>query len=418
MIQNFEYILFKRFFFSKKNEGLVSIISWFSFIGIAIGVSVLIIVMSVMNGFRDELIKRIIGINGHINIYSSSGVINYNDYKLIKSNPSLSDLQFNAIVELQGLIIADEKSKGVFIRGMKSTDLKNKNNFSSKIKYGRFYKDELNEMIIGEELARILNITIYDKIKIAIPKTDKTIFGNIPRFKTMTVSGIFDVDMYEYDSSFVYIPTEIAQNLLLLEYSEINNIEIFTKNADLVDDNLKLLTNSILVNKFNNLYPVTWKDRNKNFIEALKTERNVMFLILLLIILIASLNIISGLVIFVKDKNKEIGILRTMGMSRFSVMKIFFLIGSTIGIIGTIIGVLFGILFCINITRIQGFLENLFNANLFSSEIYYLSSLPARIDYFEVMLIAILGLLLTFLSTIYPALKSSKINPIEVIRNE
>ena len=143
-----------------------------------------------------------------------------------------------------------------------------------------------------------------------------------------------------------------------------------------------------------------------------------MFLILLLIILIASLNIISGLVIFVKDKNKEIGILRTMGMSRFSVMKIFFLIGSTIGIIGTIIGVLFGILFCINITRIQGFLENLFNANLFSSEIYYLSSLPARIDYFEVMLIAILGLLLTFLSTIYPALKSSKINPIEVIRNE
>ena len=418
MIKNYEYLLFKRFFLSRKDEGYISVISWFSLTGIALGVAVLIIVMSVMNGFRDDLLNRIIGMNGHINIYSINNIINDNEVKSFKKNSAFNNLKFNPIIESQGFIISNNKSQGVIIKSLDKKDLLNRKKFPSKIISGNIYNNDSNEILIGEILAKSLGVKINDKIKIAIPKTDKTIFGNIPRFKTMTVKGIFNLGMYEYDSSFVYVPFNIGRNLMLLKDGEYNNIEIFIDEINLLDTSLYQLKDFIIKNKFLNLYLISWKDNNKSFLEALKVERNVMFLILILIILIASMNIISGLVIFVKDKNLDIGILKTLGVSKFSLIKIFVLIGSSIGFIGTAIGVFIGIIFCINIKKIQLFIENLLNINLFSPEIYFLSQLPSRIDYWEVIFIAFLALFLSFVSTIYPAIKSSNVDPIKVIRNE
>ena len=418
MIKAYEFLLFKRFFLSKKNEGYISIISWFSLIGIALGVAVLIIVMSVMNGFRDELVNRIIGINGHINIFSSNDVIKKDQISLFKNNHEFSDIIFKNIIQTQGLIISNDKSRGVFIKGMQAKDLLSDNNFNFKIIQGKIFNDKSNQIIIGKNLAQSLSLNLNDKIKIAIPKTDKTIFGNIPRFKTMIISGIFDLGMYEYNSNYIYIPIDVSRSLTMLNYNEFNNLEIFVKNPDKMLNELYLLNNFINLKKLRNLYIISWEDKNQTFLNALKIERNVMFLILVLIILIATLNIVSGLIIFVKDKNKEIGILRAMGLSKFSIIKIFLLIGSTIGVIGTFLGVVIGLIFSININKIQFLLENMIGINLFAPEIYFLSNLPSRIEYTEVIFIASISIFLTIISTIYPSIKSSKVDPIKVIRNE
>ena len=418
MIKTYELLLFKRFFLSKKNEGYISIISWFSLIGIALGVAVLIIVMSVMNGFRDELVNRIIGINGHINIFSSNEIITKDQISLFENNNQFSDIVFKSVIQTQGLIISNNKSRGVFIKGMKSKDLITNKKFNFKIIDGKIFDDKSNQVIIGKNLAQSLSVSLNDKIKIAIPKTDKTIFGNIPRFKTMIISGIFDLGMYEYDSNYIYIPINVSRSLIMLDNYQFNNLEIFVQNPDKMLNELKKLKNFINHNKLHNLYIISWEDRNQTFLNALKVERNVMFLILVLIILIATLNIVSGLIIFVKDKNKEIGILRAMGLSKISIIKIFLLIGSTIGVIGTFLGVTIGIVFSINIDNIQYFLETIIGISLFAPEIYFLSNLPSRIEYTEVIFITFISLLLTIISTIYPSIKSSRIDPIKVIRNE
>ena len=418
MIKNYEYLLFKRFFFSRKNEGYISIISWFSLIGISLGVAVLIIVMSVMNGFRDELIERIVGINGHINIFSNNNIINDKEIKLLRENFSSKNYIFNSTIITQGLVISNNSSRGVYLKSLKDSELSDNNNFFTNIKIGRIFNNNSNEAIIGNNLSKKLGVTFNDDIKIAIPKSDSTIFGNIPRYKTLKIVGIFELGMYEYDSNFIFVPLNIGRSLLLLDDKQFNKVEIFLDNPENIDEFSKLFTNELLNNNLSNLYISSWKDNNKSFLDALRIERNVMFLILVLIILIASLNIISGLVIFVKDKNKDIGILRTLGMSKFSLLKIFLLIGFSIGLLGTISGLILGLIFCININKIQIFLEKIFNIDLFSSEIYFLSSLPARIDYYEIIFICLISLLISLLASIYPAIKSSRINPIKIIRNE
>ena len=418
MIKNYEYLLFRRFFFSRKNEGYISIISWFSLIGISLGVAVLIIVMSVMNGFRDELIERIVGINGHINIFSNNNIINDKEIKLLKENFYSKNYIFNSTIITQGLVISNNSSRGVYLKSLKDSELSDNNNFFTNMKIGRIFNNSSNEAIIGNNLSKKLGVTLNDDIKIAIPKSDSTIFGNIPRYKTLKIVGIFELGMYEYDSNFIFVPLNIGRALLLLDDKQFNKVEIFLDNPENIDEFSKLFTNELLNNNLSNLYISSWKDNNKSFLDALRIERNVMFLILVLIILIASLNIISGLVIFVKDKNKDIGILRTLGMSKFSLLKIFLLIGFTIGLIGTISGLILGLIFCININKIQIFLEKIFNIDLFSSEIYFLSSLPARIDYYEIIFICLISLLISLLASIYPAIKSSRINPIKIIRNE
>jgi len=416
VFSTYELLLLKRFLFSKKTDGYISIFTWFSIIGIMIGVAAIIIVMSVMNGFREEITSRILGINGHINIYSTTEEINWESIEYLKNSENTSYF-FLPLIETQALLITKENSQGVYIRSYEEEDIKKKKFIKNKIVRGKIYSKESNEIIVGYALANKLNLKINDEVKIAIPKSDKTIFGNIPRFKTLKISGIFNIGMYEYDFNFIFSDPSITRKLLLLKEDSFNQIEIEAKNPDNVDEIQKKINQQFKIIN-NNLNSISWKQSNSSLINALNVEKNVMFLILTLIILVASMNIISGLIIFVKEKNKDIGILKMIGVSDISLIKIFVSVGLIIGLIGTLLGALLGVLFSLNIQLIQRFIENLFNINLFSKEVYYLTSLPSKLDFFEVFFVIIISLIISLFSTIFPALRSSKINPITTIKND
>ena len=416
MYSKAERLLITRFLFSKKTDGYISIFSWFSVIGIALGVSAIIVVMSVMNGFRTDLTKRLLGINSHLNIYSNANYINLESIEIINNNLSKNEYKnILSSIETNGLIIKNNFSKGVLIRGYEFLD-HNHYLFDSIIE-GSYFEDKSNEIIIGDSLASSINAKVGDKIKLAIPKSDKTILGSIPRFKTLKIKGIFDFGMYEYDSNLIFIHADLARKLILLDDTSYNQLEIFLADPENAEK-LKYQILNIIKDNSLNLFPITWKDRNSSLINALKVEKNVMFLILTLIIFVASMNIISGLIIFVKEKNKDIGILKTFGISDFSILKIFFTIGILIGFIGAVFGVLLGIVFTINIEHIQKYLEALLNTKLFAEEIYYLSSLPSEINIKEILIIFITSILISIFSTIFPAIRSAKIDPIKTIRNE
>ncbi len=416
MLSKSERLLIFRFLFSKKSDGYISIFSLFSIIGISLGVAAVIIVMSVMNGFRIDLTNRIIGLNSHLNIFSYDEKILENDINILISEINKSSYKkLYKSIETNGLIINKSISKGVLIKGY---DLYDKNHylFNSIVK-GDLIKNNNTQIVIGDSLANILNIDIGDKIKIAIPKTDKTILGNIPRFKTLKVVGIFDLGLYEYDSNLIFISSALAQKLILYDKNNYNKVEFFIGNPNKIDEFKKIIESNII--KLNlNFYSASWKDLNLSLINALKVEKNVMFIILSLIILVASLNIVSGLIIFVKEKNKDIGILKTIGMSDSSIVKIFFTIGISIGLIGSLIGLFLGIIFSLNIRSIQNILEKILNTKLFSEEIYYLSSLPSKVSINEVIYILLTAILISILSTIFPALRAAKIDPIKSIRSE
>ena len=415
MLSKSERLLIFRFLFSKKSEGYVSIFSWFSIIGISLGVAAIIIVMSVMNGFRIDLTKRIVGINSHLNVYSFDQIINNNDIKLLISNLKKNSYSnYYKSLETNGLVIKENKSNGVLIKGYENYD--NIHYIDKSIIKGSAIKNN-NQVLIGDALANRMNVSVGDKIKIAIPKTDKTILGNIPRFKTLEIAGIFDFGLYEYDSTLIFLSANLARKLIILENNNYNKVEFYLSNAE----DVEILQNEIIssINRLGlEFYTISWKQNNKVLINALKVEKNVMFIILTLIVLVASLNIISGLIIFVKEKNKDIGILKTIGMSNFSIVKIFFSIGISIGLIGSLIGLVLGILFTLNIQLIQSFLETTLDTKLFSEEIYYLSSIPSQISINEVIIVFITSVSISILSTIFPALRSAKINPIQSIRSE
>ncbi len=416
MYSTYEFLLLKRFLFSKKTDGYISVFSWFSIIGIMIGVAAIIIVMSVMNGFREEFTMRLLGINGHINIFSTTKEINIESVQSLKKIKNSSYSIF-PLIETQALLISDNNSKGVYVRSYEKEDINNKNFLKEKIVRGKIYSENKNEIIIGYALANRLNLDIEDKIKIAIPKSDKTIFGQIPRFKTLIISGIFNIGMYEYDSNFIFSDPNVTRKLLLLKKESFNQIEIETKNFDDIVEIQKEINNHLIkINK--DLFSVSWMESNSSLINALKVEKNVMFLILTLIIVVASMNIISGLIIFVKEKNKDIGILKTIGVSNISLIKIFMSVGLIIGLIGTLLGALFGILFSLNIQSIQNIIENLTNIDLFAKEVYYLSSLPSKLDLFEVLLVVLISLIISLFSAVFPAYRSSKIDPINIIKND
>ena len=416
MYSKFETLLIKRFLFSKKTDGYISIFSWFSIFGIMIGVAAIIIVMAVMNGFREELTSRLLGINGHINIFSKTGKIEQNKIDILNEYNSNNTHVF-PLIETQALLIADDKSKGVYLRGYETKHIKNKKLLVDSIIKGKIFSDNFEDIIIGYALSNSMNLDVGDKIKIAIPKSDKTIFGNIPRFKTLKISGIFNLGMYEYDSNFIFSSSILPRKLLILGNGNFNSVEIITDNPDKVEIIQKQI-DSRLETLNNSLYTLSWKEINFSLINALKVERNVMFLILTLIILVASMNIISGLIIFVKEKNKDIGILKTIGLNNISFIKIFITMGFIIGLIGTTFGAIFGILFAKNISSIQFFLEKLLKTNLFSKEIYYLSSLPSSINFYEVIYVIIISLIISLFSTFFPAYRSLKIDPIKSLKND
>lgn len=416
MLSKSEILITKRFLFSKKTEGYVSIFSWFSIIGIALGVAAIIIVMSVMNGFRANLTERLIGVNSHLNIYSFNEKIHLEDVNTLKINLDSKDYdKFLPSIETQGLVINNEISRGVIIRGYE--DLNSNHYLYNKIITKKLSSINFNQIIIGDALAKELKIQIGDKLKLAIPKTDKSLLGDIPRFKTLTISGIFDFGMYEYDVGLVFISLELAQRLLLFEDNYFNRVEFYLDNPLMVDK-FKSQVDLNISNKSLSLYSLSWVERNSSLMNALKVEKNVMFLILTLIIVVASMNIISGLVIFVKEKNKDIAILKTLGFNKIGVLKVFFLIGLTIGLIGTVLGTFFGIIITENLKYIQIVLENLLETELFSEEVYFLSTLPSDINYEEVSFVFFISLIITILSTIFPAIRASNIDPVNILKNE
>jgi lipoprotein-releasing system permease protein len=416
MFSKLEFSIALRYLKAKRQEGFISVIAIFSFVGIMIGVATLIVVMSVMNGFRYELVNRILGINSHLTVYSREGNIrNYDE--IIGKIKALPAVEYaNPIVENQAMLTAHGKAAGGLIKALELGDLKHKKLIVDNIVRGDIGKlSNKNEVIIGSGLANNLRLDVGSEVKIISSETNDTILGSIPRIKTYQVAGVFESGMYEYDASTVFMNFTAAQ--IHFRYRDAASaIEIFGRDATQMTD----LKNQVmaLTNNFPALYVVDWQEANGSFIDALKVESTVMFLILTLIIIVAAFNIISSLIMLVNDKKKNIACLRTMGMSKASVMRIFLICGSMIGVAGTLMGLVIGVVFSANINNIKKFLESVTDTALFNPAIYFLSQLPSKIFISDVVVIVGMALVLSFLATIFPAYKASKSNPAEILRYE
>ena len=413
MISNFPSLFIAlRYLKPSKNNTMVSIISLFSFLGIVLGVGTLIIVMSVMNGFKTELLDKIIGINGHLNIHFYNK--DFNEDKFSNILKSEEDVKvFRKIIDGQGLLTTKNQSTGIIIKGISKKNLIDLKNDKKKMEISNKFNFEDNSVIVGIKLMERLNLEVGDKFKLIIPKSTPTPFGNIPKVKSFTIGGYFDSGMYTYNNNLVFISYLDAKKLFVTNRNQ-PYFQIEFYDIDSVNDFKERLSKA----KLSNYKLYDWRHSNEAFFNAIQTEKNVMFLILSLIILVAAFNIISSLIMLVKNKQVDIAILRTMGASQNTIMKIFFLNGATIGFFGTLFGALFGIFFVLNINTLKNFLENFTNTELFSSEIYFLSHLPAKIDLNEVTYVVITSLLISFIASFLPAWKASKSNPIDLIRNE
>ena len=416
MFSKLEFLIAFRYLKSKRKEGFISVIAIFSFVGIMIGVATLIVVMSVMNGFRYELVNRILGINAHLTVYSHGHhITNYE--KVLGEIQKIPGVKFaNPLVESQAMLAVPSKNAGGLIKGIKIDDLKKKTLVSQNITAGSFEKlSNPNAAIVGSAVAQSMNLRIGSPLKIISAETNDTIIGAIPRIKTYEVVGVFDSGLYEYDSTTVFINFEMAQ--LHFRYPQsASAIEIFAEDATQIEE-IKSQLYEILMN-YEGLYATDWQQANAGFIDALKVESTVMFLILALIILVAAFNIISSMIMLVNDKNKNIALLRTIGMSKSAVMRIFLICGSSIGVVGTFLGLTIGLVFSANINNVKSWLESVTDTALFNPTIYFLSTLPSKIFISDVVIITGMALVLSFLATLYPAYKASKSNPAEILRYE
>lgn len=413
LFNRFERLVAFRYLRSRKAEGFVSVIAGFSFLGIMLGVATLIIVMSVMNGFRQELFSRILGLNGHMNVYAVTGGLG--DYDaLAEEIVFLDGIDTVApILESQALVSQNGMASGVMVRGMRESDFMRRDMLANSVVQGSIQNLKNNEVAIGKALSDRFQIFPGDTIKLTSPQAKSTPFGTMPVSRTFTIGMVFDVGMYEYNSGYIFMPLELAQNFFKTD-GTVSSIEVFIKNPDKLDE----MRRSIELATKGRAKVYDWRDTNQSFYNALKTERNVMFLILTMIILIAAFNIISSMIMLVKDKGQDIAIMRTMGASGRSMLKIFVLTGASIGVAGTVAGALLGIGFAMNIEEIRQFIEGLSGAELFSDEIYFLSQLPAEIDWQEVTAVIGMALFLSFAATVYPAWRAARLDPVEALRYE
>ncbi len=408
---SFEWKIAFRYLRSKKKEGFISIISLFSLIGIMLGVATLIIVLAVMNGFRSELLDKILGINGHITVQSySSDIVRYNE---IKDEILLIDNVYSVIPTIysQVMVSSGEQTSGAIVKAIDYTDIKSIPKINENLNKDSYHETE--GLLIGSGMSRNLMLGLGESLTLISPKGSQTPFGTTPRIKSYPITGIFNIGMSEYDSNFVYMPLEEAQKYFSKK-DAVNTIEIFLNNPEQIDLALAKIRQIVE----GNAYVSSWKDQNKTFFTALEVERDLMFIIVSLIVLVAGLNIISSLIMLVKDKNSDIAILRTIGASKNSIVRIFFITGSFIGISGTTLGVIIGIIFCQNIDVIRLFISKITGTDLFSPEMYYLAKLPAEIDNYELLSVICMALSFSILASIYPSWKASKIDPVEVLRNE
>ena len=409
MISQLEKEVTLRYLKTRKQDGFLNVISIFSFIGIALGVAVLIIVMSVMNGFRSELVEKIVGFNAHVVITPYEKKIDENLFK----NKELNNLSkvFAYSNSGEGVLINKDYTKGLLLRGYLPDDFKK----LSIVKNDNFFGNKkLNpsHISIGKELSFNYDIKVGDKILIMSPTGVETIVGNLPKQKTYIVDSIFDSEIADFDLNVAFINLDDLESFFDLERSK-RNLEIYLKNPN----NIELAKEKIQM-IFQNYYVSTWSDLNKSLFSALKVERNVMFIILSLIIIVAAFNIISGLTILVKNKTKEIAILKSIGVLNKSISKIFFMVGFLIGSLATLFGIVLGILFSIYVENIREFLSNVFNISLFPEEIYFLSKMPSEINTNSIILIATCSILITAVVSIFPALKASRMNTVKALKYE
>jgi len=410
LISTLEKEITFRYLKTRKKDGFLNIISIFSFIGISLGVAVLIIVMSVMNGFRTELINKIVGFNAHVTVKPYVTPINIkklnnNTLKLISNDLILSNIG-------EAIVINKDYTKGIVLRGYNNQD------FSKLdiVKKGNFIGNSKNliknYISIGKELSFDLNLEVGDKISIMSSAGIQTIIGNLPKQETFTINSIFDSGLSDFDKNIAFINLNTLESFFNFEKKD-RNLEIYLKNPSNIET-IKLKVQEI----FNNEFVYTWSDMNSSLFSALKVERNVMFIILSLIIIVAAFNIISGLTILVKNKTREIAILKSIGVLNKSITKIFFLVGIIIGTSATLFGIFLGVMFSLYIENLRSFLSNIFNISLFPEEIYFLSTMPSEINPSSIFVISICSIIITILVSIFPAIKASKLDPVKALKYE
>lgn len=410
----FEWIVAARYLRARRQEGFISVIAAFSLLGIALGVATLIVVMAVMNGFRAELLGRILGLNGHLTVQSAAGPTL--DFDRLAENIGKREgvRVIFPYIDAQVMATGQGRAAGAMVRGMRPADLQADSLVARGVIAGSLAGfNGPDAAVVGHRLARRLGLGPGDTIALISPEGTPTAFGTVPRARAYHIVALFDVGMYEYDSSFVFLPLEQAQ----IHFRMPNAVTALDVRID-APEKAPQLRQDLATDLGPDYRVLDWQQTNAHFFNALQVERNVMFLILTLIIVVAAFNIISSMIMLVKDKGRDIAILRTMGVTAGAVMRIFFIAGASIGVIGTFFGFLLGLGFASNIETIRGWLETLTGTRLFAAEIYFLSKLPAKIDTGEVITVVAMALGLAFLATLYPAWRAAKLDPVEALRYE
>ncbi|MGN7291539.1 lipoprotein-releasing ABC transporter permease subunit [Rhizobium sp. SAFR-030] len=411
----FERMVAWRYLRSRRKETFISVIAGFSFVGIMLGVATLIIVMAVMNGFRTELISRILGINGHMIVQPVDQPLT--DYAQLAQKFSAVPGVTMALPLVEGQTLASGKQgagSGALVRGIRTEDIEKLKEVSGNIRSGDLTGFATGDgVLVGSRLAASLGIGAGDQITLVSPEGDVTPMGVTPRVKSYRVSGVFEIGMSEYDASIIYMPLAESQIYFNAD-GLVQSIELFLSDPDAIDE----MRPKIEEAAGRQIFISDWRQRNQTFFSALQVERNVMFMILTLIVLVAALNIISGLIMLVKDKGSDIAILRTMGASSRAIMRIFFMTGAAIGIFGTVAGVLLGVVVCLNIESIRQFFSWVSGTILFDPELYFLSQLPAEMSVGETVSVVLMALTLSFIATIFPAWRASRLDPVQALRYE